>query len=104
MVIADTCTTGHFVLPVTPVTNISPATTPLVINIPDGDNIQPTNACKLEIQWLPDEAKISHIVSSLVHSSLVSIIVLYDAGYKVVYYGHIFNVFFNKILLWKCIK
>jgi hypothetical protein len=34
--IANAGATGHFVLPGTPVTNITPSTNPLVINLPDG--------------------------------------------------------------------
>ena len=34
--IADAGTTGHFVLPGTPVENVQPATNPLTINLPDG--------------------------------------------------------------------
>ena len=80
MAIAYAGTTSHFKLPGTTVTNISPETTPLVINLPDGETIQLTHTCKLEISWLPDESKIAHIVPGLVQSSLVSIKVLADAG------------------------
>ena len=67
MAIADADATGHFELPGTPVTNIFPATTPLVINKTDGDTIQSTHTCKLAIPWLPDEARKSNIVPGLVH-------------------------------------
>ena len=46
----------------------------------------------LEIPCPPDEAKSSHIVPGLVQSSLVSIKVLYDAGFKLTYEGHTCNV------------
>ena len=35
--------TGHFVIPGTPVTDISPATRPLVIYLPDGETIKSTH-------------------------------------------------------------
>ena len=57
MEISDVGNTGHVVLPGTPVTDILPATRLLVINIPDGNTIKSTHACKLEILWLYDEAK-----------------------------------------------
>jgi len=37
MAISDAGTTGHFVLPDTPVTNIKPTTSLLTINLPDGE-------------------------------------------------------------------
>ena len=104
MAIADAGATGHFVLPSTPVTDISPATKPLAINLTDGETIKSTHTCKLEIPWLPDESKISHIVPGLVHSSLVSIKFLCDAGCKVIYERYTCNVYFNKKLVWQGIK
>ena len=91
--------TGHFVLPGTSVTEISPATISLVINLPDGETIKSTHTYKLAIPWLPDESKISHIVPGLVHSSLVSIKVLCDVGCKVIYEGHACYVYFNDKLV-----
>ena len=90
--IPDTGSTGHFVLPGTPVTKISPAIRTLIINLPDGKTIKSTHTRKLAIQWLPDESKIAHIVPGLVHSSLVYIKVLCDAGCKVIYEGRTCDV------------
>ena len=58
----------------------------------------------LETPWLPDEAKIAHIVPGLVHSSLVFIKVLYAAGCKVMYEVHTCNVYFNEKILWQGVK
>ena len=55
MEISDAGATGHFVIPSTPLTKISPATIPLVINLPDGKTNKSTHTCKLAIPWLPDE-------------------------------------------------
>ena len=85
MDIADAGTTGHSVIPGPPVTDISSTTAPLLMNIPDGRTIQSKHTYKLATPWLPDEAKISQIVPGLVHSSLVSIKVICDAGFKVTY-------------------
>jgi hypothetical protein len=54
--IADAGVTVHFVLPGTPVTNITPAVTPLVINLPDGKKIESTHTCQLDLPWLPSKA------------------------------------------------
>ena len=80
MDIADAGATGHFGLPGTPVTDILPEITPLVIHLPDGKTIQSTYTCKLAIPWLPGEAKLAHIVPGMLHSSLVSIKFLCDSG------------------------
>jgi len=60
--IADAGATGHFVLPGTPVTDIAPAVTPLVINLPDGEKIESTHTCRLNLPWLPDKARMAHII------------------------------------------
>ena len=49
MAVADAGAIGHFVLPVTPVTNINIARHPLKINLPDGDYPTSTHTCTLDI-------------------------------------------------------
>ena len=68
MDISDAGATGHFLLPGTPVTDISPATKCLVINLTNGETIQSTHTLKLAIPWIPNESKISHKVLGLSHS------------------------------------
>ena len=104
MAISDSGATGRFLLPGTPVNNISPGTRYLLINPPYGETIKSTYTWKLEIPWLPDKAKISHIVTGLVHSSLVSIKFLCESGFKVIYQGRTCNVYFEYKLVWQGIK
>ena len=41
--IADAGATGHFMVPGTPVLDVRPATTPLIIHLPDGQTIKSTH-------------------------------------------------------------
>ena len=98
--IADAGTTGHLVVLGTPVLDIQPATTPLIINLPDGETIKSTHTCKLNIPWLPAEATKAHIVPGLAHTSLLLIKVLCDAGCEVTYNGKNCLVFYKQTLVW----
>ena len=85
MAVADAGATGHFFLPGTPVTNIKVAQHPLKINLPDRYCLTSTHIYKLDIPWLPNDAKEDHIVPGLAHASLISIKIFCDAGCKVTY-------------------
>jgi hypothetical protein len=98
--IADAGATGHFVIPGTPVTNITPAIHPLRINLPDGKTLVSTHTCRLNVPWLPEKAKEAHIVPGLAHASLVSIKILCDAGCKVTYDEKTCRVTYDHKLVW----
>ena len=83
--IANTGATGHFRIPGASVTNLRILTKPITIHPPDGDTLQTTHMCMLDMPWLPDEARQAHIVPGLTHSSLMSIKMLCNAGYRVEY-------------------
>ena len=53
MAIVDAGVAGHVILPGTPVTNLHVATKPLVIHLPDGDQIKATRTWELMVPWLP---------------------------------------------------
>ena len=73
MAVADVGATSHFLFPGTPVKNIQPLTTPLVIILPDGQTLKSTHTCVLDTPWLPKSAPEAHIFPGLAHMSLVSI-------------------------------
>ena len=100
MAVADTGATGHFVLPGTPVTNVKVAQHPLKIHLPDVDCLTSTHTYKLDISWLPNDAKESHIVPGLAHASLISIKILCDAGCKVTYDDDECRVYYNRKVVW----
>ena len=100
MAVADAGATGHFVLPGTTVTNIKVALHTLKINQPDGDCLTSTHTCTLDTPWLPNDAKEAHIVPGLEHASLISIIILCNAGCKVTYNDAECRVYYNKKVVW----
>ena len=98
--IADSGATGHFMLPGAPVINIRATKAPIKIVLPDGDTIQSTHECELDIPALPAKARIAHIVPGLAHTSLISIRVLCDAGCAVYYDEDECQVHYKKRLIW----
>ena len=85
MAIADAGATAHFAIPGAPVINKKIASNPLTINLPDGEQLHSTHTCELDIPWLPQAARIAHIIPGIQHTSLISIKVLCDMGCKVSY-------------------
>ena len=98
--IADAGSTGHFLLPGTQVTNLKPRDKPLTINLQDGTQLQSTHTCDINLPWLPKSARIAIIVPGMAHTLLLSIKVLTDAGFKVVYDKDDCRVYFNKKIVW----
>ena len=102
--IADAGATGHFLVPGAPVKNMVKAAYPLSINLPQGEVIKSTHEGVLDIPWLPAAARKAHIVPDLVHSSLVSIRELCNAGCKVHYDGDYVNVIYEGKIVWQGVK
>jgi hypothetical protein len=100
MAIADAGATAHFAIPGAPVLNKQIAITPLIINLPDGEQLRSSHTCELDITWLPRAARMAHIVPGLQHTSLISIKVLCDAGCKVSYNDEKCKVYFKNKLVW----
>ena len=90
---------GYFPLPVTPVNNAKPAIKPISINTPDGSKLRSTHTCNLDIEGIPETAKLAHIVPGLAHLYLFSISILCGAGCKVKYDKNICSVYYNNKLV-----
>ena len=88
MAVAYSGATGHFVLPGTKVSDMKISKKSLTINLPDGTQLKSTHTCEIALPWIPKEARRSHIVPGMAHTSLISLKVLIDAGFKVVYDAH----------------
>ncbi|KAL7465746.1 hypothetical protein ACHAXS_006063 [Conticribra weissflogii] len=99
--ISDAGATSTFLIPGAPVKNLTKATTPLAIQLPDGNTIYSTHTCSLDIDWLPEEATEAHIVPDLAHTSLISIRQLCDNGCTVIYNNEACKVFYKEKLVWK---
>jgi hypothetical protein len=85
MGISDSGATGHFLQADAPVTNKQIATTPIRITLPDGNKIQSSHTCNLDIPWLPNAITAGHIVSELSHTSLLATRQFCDNGCEVIF-------------------
>jgi hypothetical protein len=85
MGISDSGATGHFLQHDAPVTNKQAAVNPIKITLPDGNKIQSTHTCNLDIPWLPDAITAGHIVPKLKHTSLLATRQFCDNGCEVTF-------------------
>lgn len=85
MGISDSGATGHFLQADAPVTNKQIATNPIRITLPDGNKIQSSHTCNLDIPWLPDAITAGHIVPKLSHTSLLATRQFCDNGCEVTF-------------------
>ena len=72
----------------------------LVIKLPDGEKLMYTHTCRPNVPWLPEKAKVVHIVPGLAHAYLVSIKKLCNAGCKFRYNKYECRVYFKHKILW----
>ena len=99
--IADAGATVHFLQPGTPAKIIRPTNNPISTSQPDGDNLESTHECEIDNPNLSKAEIAAHIVPVLVHTSLVSIKMLIDAGCKVAYDTEHVKVFYKGNMAWK---
>jgi hypothetical protein len=78
--ILDSGATSHFLTTDAPVTNILPAAAPLIACQPNGDKVQSTYICTLNLLDLLPAAQAAHIIPSLASHSLLSIVTMCNAG------------------------
>ena len=78
--IADTGCTGNFLLISSPSTNKRIAATGINVNLPNGEKIQSTHTCLLDLPQLPLAARKAHIFPGLASNALLSIGMLCDNG------------------------
>ncbi len=68
-----------------PATNIIPATVPLIACLPNGNKVQSTHTCTLDLPALPVGTRAAHIIPSLASHSLLSIVTMCNAGCTVTF-------------------
>ena len=78
--IPDSGATGHFLVQGAPVVNKKLTSSPLKITLPNGNMIQSTHTCNLDIPWLQNMVTEAHIVPVLSHSYLISTRKFTDSG------------------------
>jgi hypothetical protein len=79
-IIANTGTSGHFFQQNTPLRNIQLAVHPIPVTLPNGNIIYSTHTGELPLDNLPIKVRQAHLFLTNLHSSLVSIGMLCDAG------------------------
>jgi hypothetical protein len=85
-VILDSGATSHFLTTDAPTsTNIVPADAPLIARLPNGDKVQSTHTCTLDLSDLPAGAQAAHIIPGLASHSLLSVVIMYNAGCTVTF-------------------
>jgi hypothetical protein len=101
--IADTGATSIFIMEGADVANKRIAVKPLTINLPDGNQIQSTHECDIQIFGLPT-ILMGHIVPLLSAASLIRIRPLCKAGCTVVFDDKKCNVMYNIMVILRGFK
>ena len=83
--ISDSGATVNFLVQGAPVVNKKLTPSPLKTTPLNGNMIQSTHTCNLDIPWLPNTVTEAHIVPGLSHSSLMSTRKFTDLGCKVIF-------------------
>jgi hypothetical protein len=78
--IADTGTTGHYLKPSSPNLDRQPDLQPITVRMPNGDGIQSSHTCLLNLPALPPGSTKAHILPGLASHSLLSIAKFCDNG------------------------
>ena len=81
--ILDSGATGHFLTTDAPALDITPTMTPITARLPNGDRVQSTHTCTLDLPSLPVNARAAHIIPVLASHSLISAVTLCNAGCNV---------------------
>ena len=84
-VILDSGATSHFLTTNASATNIIPATVPLIARLPNGDKVQSTHTCTLDLPNLLPGARAAHIIPRLASHSLLSALTMCNAGCTVTF-------------------
>ncbi len=83
--ILDSGATSHFLTTDAPASNIILATVPLIARLPNGDKVQSTHTCTLDLPELPAGARAAHIIPGLASHSLLSVVTICNAGCTVTF-------------------
>jgi hypothetical protein len=83
--ILDSGVTSHFLTTNAPASNIIPASVPLIARLPNGDKVQLTHTCTLDLPDLLASARAAHIIPSLASHSLLSVVTMCNTGCTVTF-------------------
>jgi len=62
-----------------------PADVPLIVHLPNGDKVQSTHTCTLDLPDIPAGAQTAHIIPGLASHSLLSVVTMCNAGCTVTF-------------------
>jgi hypothetical protein len=99
--LADSGATGHFFTTNAKVINKQIALDPLKVKIPDGNILQSSHTCELDLPKLPLEARRGHIMPGMKGHSLVSLVQLCMAGCTITISESAMNVWYKGELVLK---
>jgi hypothetical protein len=83
--ILDSGATSHFLTTNANDINIVLSTVPLIARPPNGDKVQPTHTCTLDLPDLLAGARSAHVIPSLVSHLLLSVVTMCNAGCTVTF-------------------
>ncbi len=71
---------SHFLTTDAPATNILLAAVPLIAHLPNGDKVQSTHTCTLDLPDLLAGARAAHVIPGLASHLLLSVVTMCNAG------------------------
>jgi hypothetical protein len=72
--------TSHFLTTGAPTANMNLATVPIIARLPNGERVQSTHTCTLNIPTLPFTARVAHIIPGLALHSPLLVVTMCNAG------------------------
>ena len=82
--ILDSGASSHFLIVGAPLLHKRKAANPIMVTVANGERVQSTHNGALDIPGLPPGARYAHVIPGIKHS-LLSIVRLCNAGYKIVF-------------------
>jgi hypothetical protein len=88
----DSGCTGHFLLVNAPCLSKVESRTPLTVRLPNSATMESSHTADLDIPKLNAAASKAHVFPGMAHHSLLSVVQLYDEGYKVTFKQDTFTI------------
>ena len=94
--ILDSGATSNFMMTNAHVDTKEATTEGINVSLPDGNKVQSTHRCTLNIPGLPKAARKGHIIPGLASHSLISVVILCDKGCEVTFNKASVRVTYNE--------
>ena len=83
--VMDSGATGNFLVTDAPISERTETHDQISVTLPDGSQVESTHTGLVDIPQLPKAARIGHVIPGLNTHSLMSVVVLCNAGYEVLF-------------------